>query len=449
MKFNFHHRPDFIRNSPLLSRIFPKPAKPEEGGAQNAPSRSADLPSTASLGAGNARARVLRNLANAQRQGNPLRYRQVPDKIGFADLPPELLLEITKHLDFESMKNLALANRFSSEVLASSVLPSVARLMQQQADPEREGVIDAGVAELASTVEQINAAKARGKLKRDAAVKQTVGALLDQCNIPRRSDLASRIAVTPTLATALCELMPLLPTLHEGDRTRLLDLFAKAIKNDFTRFTQGNADREIPPDLAPLVEAFGSRATAFAFYDVVKLDDRIERAERLKEGITGLLHAYPKLACLRPEKRDPALEVLAMCHEFAAPDLKEKIAGELEKLPLETLVSCKTVLAPSVTEFARARILRDFDRLSGKEKSAFIDSFADDCGLGGTVRNRSLRREDVAALFRNLKQLVALDPQLHDETSSAKASAIIAQCLIHHRNMDDATRAALQRHWEA
>lgn len=85
------------------------------------------------------------------------------------------------------------------------------------------------------------------------------------------------------------------------------------------------------------------------------------------------------------------------------------------------------------TEFARGKILRDFDRLSPEKKSEFIDSFAADCSLAcRTDQSRLLRHEDYAPLFRSIRQLAIVHPRLHDEVWTYKASAVVVRCVVRH-----------------
>jgi hypothetical protein len=308
----------------------------------------------------------------------------------------------------------------------------IADWMKQAVDQDHERSIDTKVAELSSRITAINASKDAGAITQQEALEQMASAIFEAGTV----DLAKRIATTPVLSTAICELMSDLAAIKlPGGPKKLLYLFAKSINDDF------HTAKEVP-GASPELLRFATisnlpTGTARKVYQDFKTKERNEHAAALKNGINGLLQAMPNLD---QQGRDAAMEVLARTHEFADDALKNRIAGALEKLTVDELISPYRSLPPTVTVFARERIIGNFHDLSPEQKKGFIDTIANDID---PPNNRKQLPRELPSLFKNVQQLAAALPGIRDNRLSKEVSALAAKCLVkNHSKLDSETRTA-------
>jgi hypothetical protein len=360
-----------------------------------------------------------------------------------ANLPPVSTLPSATHLNVKNARAKVIDTMEPLSQLNGNPAKSgdahldrgrIAAWMKQAVDPDHERSIDTKVAELSSRIAAINASKDAGAITQQEALEQTASAI-NKFEVGT-VDLAKRIATTPVLSTAICELMSDLAAIKlPGGPKKLLYLFAKSINDDF------HTAKEMPgasPELLRFVTISNlPTGTAREVYQAFKTKERNEHAAALKNGINGLLQAMPNLD---QQGRDAAMEVLARTHEFADDALKNSIAGALEKLTVDELVSPYRSFPPTVTVFARERIIGNFHDLSPEQKKGFIDTIANDID---PPNNRKHLPRELPALFKNVQQLAAALPGIRDNQLSKEVSALAAKCLVkNHSKLDSETRRA-------
>jgi hypothetical protein len=313
--------------------------------------------------------------------------------------------------------------------LPDGLVAKVAEKIGKLINPRQETIADAMARAIANRIERINTLSACGRMTDDQAFKKSVSALLTH-GISTQ-DLGKRIATMPVLTTAVCKTMARLPmAASPEDQRGLLCLFGCAINDQYRNCTD---KLRFPTEFAILAATLNvSYSTLADAFDVLNVDDRIHRTEKLQEGIAALLQSLPQIQNIGNFlNRAIALEVLAMCHRFTNDTLKEKIAGELEKLTLQELDSDQKFLRPSVTAFARDRLVRDFQNLNRKDKERLVDTIRKEIHvlLKDVDAGHYLRHKDFLPLFKNATQLATKLPDLDDERLSTDIRHLVASCL--------------------
>jgi hypothetical protein len=315
--------------------------------------------------------------------------------------------------------------------LPDGLVAKVAERIEKLINPRQETIADAKATAIANRIERINRLNGGGRMTDDVAFKETVSALLT--HRISTQDLGKRIAAMPVLATAMCETISKFPmAASPEDQRGLLCLFGCAINAQYRNSTD---KLRFPTEFAILATTLNvTYSTLAEAFDVLNLDDRIQRTEKLQDGVKALLQALPKIQNVGDFlNRAIALEVLAMCHRFANDTLKGKIAGKLEKLTLEELDSDQKLLRPNVTAFARDRLVRDFQHLNREEKGRLVHTIGMEIHvlLKDADAGHYLRHKDFLPLFRNVTELATKLPDLNDERLSTDIRNLVADCLAY------------------